>query len=155
MAKKPKLTLRQRTLAKKLLSGVPPAKAAIQAGYSAKNPDQSAHQAIAGLQEKMPELMDKVGLTDEKLLRQYLVPLLNAKETKFAQFEGEFTDRKDVIAWGPRERGLDMAFKLKGRYAKSEDEGPRHGVSVIIVDIARPSRPAIEATPTNGHKPQE
>jgi hypothetical protein len=59
--------------------------AAIEAGYSAKNPHQSGYQALKQIKGRVPELMDELGLTDRALIRKYLVPLLKAKETKFLQ----------------------------------------------------------------------
>ena len=151
--KKRPLTPKQRAMAKHLLKGRSRTKAYQLAGYDGKDPRQGAHQVIAQIREKMPDLMERVGLTDEILITKYLRPLLEAKETKFAQFEGSFTDRKDVIAWGPRERGLEMAFKLKGSFAVAPAaETTNAGVQVIILNSPRPERPAIDVTPSNGHK---
>jgi hypothetical protein len=156
MAKKRKLTIRERALIKAIPKHKTMKAAALAAGYSPNNPDQSAYQALNAIKLKMPELMDKMGLTDEALIEKHLVPLLNATETKFSQFEGKFTDEREVIAWGPRTSGLDMAWKLKGRYAKSDEDGAKVGVSVIILNSPRPQRPAIDVpTNGNGHTPPE
>lgn len=66
--------------------------------------------------------MDEVGLDDRKLVENYLKPLMDANETKFFAHDGEVKDQREVIAWGPRERGLDMAFKLRGSYAPAAVE---------------------------------
>lgn len=145
MAKKKPLTPKQKSLAKHLLKGRSRAKAYQLAGYSGKNPRQGAHQVIKQIQEKMPELMDRLGLTDEVLVTKYLHPLLNAHATEFAKFEGRITDSRKVIAWGPRKEGLDIAFKLKGSYsATGASETTNVGVQVIILNSPRPQRPAIE-----------
>jgi hypothetical protein len=155
MAKRRKLTQRERAFIKQLPKNKTVKQAAIKAGYSPNNPDQSAHQALESIKLKMPELMDELGLTDKALIQNHLVPLLNAKETKFFQHNGKVGDSREVIAWGPRTSGLDIAFKLKGRYAERGAETSTNiGVQVIVVDIPRPNRPAIEVTPANGHKPE-
>ena len=60
--KNKKLTTRQR----KLLEALPHAKSIAEAGriagYSAR---QATNQALRNLREKMPELLDRLGLTDE------------------------------------------------------------------------------------------
>ena len=148
-AKRP-LTPKQRAMAKHLLKGRSRAKAYQLAGYTGTNPHQGAHQVINQIQEKMPQLMDRLGLTDDVLITKYLEPLLNAKETKFAQYEGSFTDQRTVVAWGPRRDGLDMAFKLKGSYAVQADAEKQIGIQVILVDVPRPDRPA-NTLPANGN----
>jgi hypothetical protein len=92
--------------------------ATIAAGYSDQNPRQSGFQALEQIRKKMLELLDKHGLTDDSLIDKYLRPALEAKETKFAQFEGKFTDKRNVVAWGPRLTALDMALNLKGSFPR-------------------------------------
>lgn len=161
MAKGKPLTPKQREMTKHLLKGRSRVKSYQLAGYTGKDPHQGAQQVIEQVREKMPDLMDRLGLTDEVLLRKYLNPLLNAKETKFAQSEGRFTDEREVVAWGPRERGLEMAFKLKGSYAVAPAADTTNvGVQVIILNSPRPERPALDvpangSNGSNGHKPSE
>lgn len=114
---KPKLTPQQRALVKNLVKGMSITDAALKAGYSENCPGQVGSQALAIIKQKMPELMDNIGLTDERLLTRYLKPALDANETKFFQKDGLVTDTRDVIAWGPRLTALDLAFNLKGCYA--------------------------------------
>jgi hypothetical protein len=58
--------------------------------------------------------MNELGLTDRMLIQKYLVPLLEAKETKFFK-EGK--RRINVPSLGVRHTALDRAFKLRGSYA--------------------------------------
>jgi len=53
----------------------------------------------------------------EKILRRWIDPEklgrriaegLDAMETKFAQVEGQFTDAREVIAWGERRAYIEM-----------------------------------------------
>ena len=94
--------------------------AAKEAGYSEKCAAQLGYQALEAIREKMPSVLDKAGLTDYALIEKYLKPLLEAEETEFAKFQGQITDSRNVIAWGPRAQALDMAFNLKGSYAPKE-----------------------------------
>jgi len=139
--KSAKLTEQQRSLVKNLLKGMSITDAALKAGYSEKCPAQVGSQALAIIREKMPEIMDRIGLSDERLLRQYLEPALEAEETEFAKFEGQITDEKNVIAWGPRLTALDMAFNLKGSYApKSEGINVNAQNVQILNNVPRPER---------------
>jgi hypothetical protein len=145
------LTPRQRKLAKRLLQGMSSREAIKGTGYSTKNPTQSVQQAIngpGGIALKMPELMDKIGMTDQRLLSGYLQPLLEATETKFFHYQGKIVSTRKVEALGTRSTALDMAFKLKGSYAPTKlaaaDAGDSEGVRVIVIDVPRPSRKAID-----------
>src|ERR1700687_365731 len=138
-----KLTPRRARFIKELVKGKSLTQAAVNAGYSEKNAGQSGHQTLTRIQQRMPEVLESHGLTDDILIEKYLKPLMNAKETVFAKFEGEITDRCDVIAWGPRRDGLDLAFKLKGSYAASTEEGRGPSVQVIVLDVVTPDRSAI------------
>jgi hypothetical protein len=55
--------------------------AAIAAGYSEKNARQSGYQAMQQLRGRVPDLMDKHGLSEDTLIDKYLRPLLEAEET--------------------------------------------------------------------------
>ncbi len=121
---KPKrqLTPQQRLLVKNLTKGMTITDAALKAGYSEHCPGQVGHDALKAIRLKMPEVLERAGLTDESLVEKYLKPALQATETKFAQFEGQFTDEREVLAWGPRLTALDMVYNLKGSYAPKQVE---------------------------------
>jgi hypothetical protein len=141
------LTSRQHAFIRELAKGSTHRDAPIKAGYKAKHPDQVAHQALKGIQQKVPALMVEVGLTDRVLIdiEEYLVPLLRAKETKFFK-DGD--KRINVAALGIRHTALDTAFKLRGSYApRDPKEAAQFGNKVIVVDIPRPPRNAIDVTP--------
>jgi hypothetical protein len=144
-------------------------KAALAAGYSPKNPSQSGQQAIAAIKENAPEVMCRVGLTLETIIQKYLRPLLDAEETKFAQFEGEYTDSVDVdalaIRLGAVRTALEMHGAIGARAATVSDESRRAGVEVFVIDIPRPgdgyaSDDVVNITPSkaessNGRKAKE
>jgi phage terminase small subunit len=134
-----KLTPQQRALVKNLAKGMTLTEAAIQSGYSENNARQSGYQALEGIRTKMPELLDRHGLTDESLIDKYLRPALEAEETKFAQKDGLFTDAKNVISWGPRLTALDMAFNLKGSFPQRDKNSIVAMPVQIITNITLPS----------------
>jgi hypothetical protein len=146
---KPKkdLSSRQHAFLKAYAKGKTLKQAAIETGYSKKNADQSGYQALKAIKVRAADLMDEMGLTDRALIENYLVPLLNAKETKF--FKGG-DKRINVAALGIRLAALDTAFKLRGSYAPRDPKEAEHfGVKVIVVDIPRP--PKFPALPAGGN----
>ncbi len=153
---KKKLTPRQHAFVKNLARGASQKDAFIAAGYKAKHPDQGAHQALKQIQGKVPQIMDQMGLTDHLLIEKYLVPLLDAEETKFFN-EGK--KRINVAALGIRHTALDTAFKLRGSYAPRDPaEAAQFGIKVVVVDIPRPPKhhPAIDVEPSgNGEPPSD
>ena len=88
------LTNKERALVRSLANGTSLTQAALDAGYSSKNPGQSGWQALQNIRLKMPELLDEYDLTDEALIEKHLKPLLNATETKFFQLNGRVTERE-------------------------------------------------------------
>jgi hypothetical protein len=151
--KRKRLNPRQANLIKELSKGKTLGQAGIAAGYTKKHPRQAAHQALEGIRKTMPQVLEAAGFTDEVLIDRYLRPLMNAHETVFAKFEGKITDSRKVIAWGPRKDGLDLAFRLKGSYAASTEEGRGPSVQVVIVDVPRPDRSKIIGVGGNGSCP--
>lgn len=105
------LSSRQHAFLKAYARGKTLKQAAIEAGYSKKNADQSGYQALKAIKGRAAALMDEIGLTDRAFIENYLVPLLEAKETKFFK-DGD--KRISVAALGIRHAALDTAFKLRG-----------------------------------------
>lgn len=114
------LTLKQKKLVKALPNSESIAEAGRKAGYSGRD---SAHTAMKTVREKMPGLMDRLGLTDEALVNNYLRPGLDAMKTEFFADKGVVIETRDVISWGDRRGFLDMAFKVKGSYPRNTDAG--------------------------------
>jgi hypothetical protein len=136
MQKKPKrLTNRERLLFKNLSKGMTVTEAAREAGYKDKRPGQAGYQAIERIRLKAPELLAKHGLCDDALIETYLKPALEANETKFFQHEGRVTDSRDVIAWSPRLTALDMTMKIRGMYAKPEEDSASNRSITIVLDM--------------------
>jgi Terminase small subunit len=166
----PKLTKMQSEFAKAYMTSRTLGEAAIAAGASPKNARNSGYQLLKQLRgKKVPEVMDELGLSVPELIHNYLRPLLTAKETKFAQDEGKFTDFIEVENLDIRDRAVDKAFRLQGAYApKDPKEAAQFGVKVVIIDVPRPQvgvympdigpgdpLPPLPSNGFNGHKPQE
>ena len=112
--------------------------AAINAGYSSKHPSSSGNQALKAIIRKGPEALESVGVYLPAVIKKHLMPLLNAKVTKFAQHEGKFTDKREVTDNYIRLGAVDKVFRLFGAYP-SEDPvmNAKIGVDVIICDMPR------------------
>src|SRR5215510_2377673 len=111
MARKPmkrKIPFRARRLIREVLSGNHKTigSAGKAAGYSC--PSAAAH-ALQKLQGTIPELMDKLGLTDVGLLQNCLVPMLQATTTKHFQYKGKVIAAPAEKNWPARYAALDMA----------------------------------------------
>jgi hypothetical protein len=148
--KQKQLTNKERALVRALLGGSGLTQAALDAGYSSKNPGQSGWQALQNIHLKLPELLDRHGLSDEALIEKHLNPLLNATEIKYFQYNGEVTDSRRVPDHATRLKALDMAFRLKGSYSVPivEDTKPKT-VQVIVVDVPRPQNRLRDTNPEN------
>ena len=126
-AKKPRaLSHKQQKLIKALPKAASVSEAGRIAGYSVA---PSAHRALKAIERRMPEILDRHGLTEDYLVEKCLKPGLKANETKFFAHEGIVTDSRTVVAWGERRAYLDMANRLRGSYPK---EGAPNGSGITI-----------------------
>jgi len=64
------------------------------AGYGTA---QSAHRAMDLIRLKTPELLDKIGLPAEKLLKDHFLKALRATETKFFSHQGIVMETREVV----------------------------------------------------------
>jgi len=121
-----------------LIEGKSMRKAALDAGYTQSMADNASHRIMPGAQEEFKaELGRKI---PHAVLVKRIAEGLDAKETKFAQMEGNFTDRRDLVAWGIRLRYAELAAKLLGFLVErvelgQSDEGPLNfNVNLQFVD---------------------
>lgn len=94
------------------------------AGYKTNNEDslrQIGCQNFTKLTDQIEKWLDEAGLS-ENALKIKLLSLMDAKETKFFQKDGEVTDQREVEALETQRRALDMALKIKGAYAPEKHE---------------------------------
>lgn len=118
--------------------------AAVRAGYSPKNPDQSAAQALSAIRKKTPEILDELGLTVRSVIKNHLEPLLKATTIKVAQHEGEITDYVELADNRIRLDTQKTIFELHGAYpTEQEKQQGSLGVEVVVIDVPRPDRSGI------------
>ena len=133
------VTPKQRKFMEALVAGAPTkADAALQAGYSPNNPDQSAYQAMRAIKKKTPEYLDEAGLTVPVLIQKHLVPLLHARRVEFIQHNGKLKifQVKDNTT---RRYGTRLAFELHGAFPPEDPAlAGKIDVDVVILDIPRP-----------------
>ena len=133
-------------------------KAAIAANYS--NPATAGYKAYLAILEKAPDVIARMGITIESVVENYLLPQMNATETKLAQREGRFTDAVELTDWALQHRATRTLLELMGAFP-SEDEKPggKPDIEYIVVDLPKPDplppliRP--EKKPTNGNFPEK
>src|SRR5258706_9155 len=128
--------------------------AAVEAGYSPKNPTQSANQALAAIREKAPDVMDRLGLTIPLLIERYLTPLLTANQTKVFAHEGKITDKIELADNTTRYYAARMFFDRRGAFPPQDPQlAAQVGVEVVVLDIVRPDRSMVNITPQTNTKP--
>jgi hypothetical protein len=141
-----KLRPKQQKYLRARIAGKSKTEAAKVAGYSPKNLAQSAYQAEKLMEEKVSDLYDRHGLTDDAIIENHLLPLLNAEETKFFAHNGRVVSTRRVKALGIRLPAVRLLAEMKGMLKKeSENLGPNFKV-VIINAEHRPPRPAVSVT---------
>ena len=139
---------RHQKFVKTLAKGASLTDAAIEAGYSSRNPGQSGFQVLRQIRGCVPDLLEKLGLGEEVLIEKYLKPLLEAEETVFFEKDGKVQQQVNVAARSIRLSSLRTAFELHGSYApRDPKEAEQFGIKVVVVDIPRPRRNAIDVTP--------
>lgn len=132
------LTARQSKFAEEFMKTKSRRQALIAAGYSTKNPDQSAYQVVSQIMAKGPDAMNALGLTLPMVIQKHLVPLLHAETTHLAQHEGEFTDHIDLEDNATRAKATDMAFRLLGAYPADDPVlNAKITVDMIVCDMPK------------------
>jgi hypothetical protein len=137
--KKRKIPFQARRLVREVLSGKH--KTIKSAGEAAGYAHTDAYRALANLQGTMSEILDQAGMTDAFLAQNCLKPLLHATQVKICQHKGKIKDREEIADNDARLRALDIALRIKGKYAPpAVEQAHKHAVQVLILDIPRPKR---------------
>jgi hypothetical protein len=137
--RKRRLSFQARRLIREVLSGKHKtiSSAGLAAGYSGTD----AHRTLRNLQGTMSEILDQAGMSDAFLAQNCLLPLLHATQVKLGQYKGKFRDSVEVADNDARLRALDIALRIKGKYAPLAVEQPhKHTVKVLVLDCPRPKR---------------
>ena len=109
--------------------------AAIAVGYPPETASQNASLALKDARENYPEMLARLGVTNESIYKRWLEPALNATETKFFQRAGKVTDEREVINWETRTRALDMLHKITGAYEAAKDDAPT-SITINLINAA-------------------
>ncbi len=131
--KSAKVSVRQRKFLAEKLNGKSSAEAARAAGYS-ESVARKADVRITGnaaVQEAFKQLLDRAGITDEKLARR-LAEGIDAKETKFFAHEGRVISTRTVIDYGTRHRYLELVLKLKGHLINKHEVTAQLSIAEIL-----------------------
>lgn len=135
-----KLTIREQRFLKELPTAKTISEASIKAGYSPKHPKQSGNQVLQQIKGRVPDLMDRLGLTEEVLIDKHLRRHLVAKKTVFVREKDE-TVKYVLDDNGTQMRALEQGFLLHGSYApRDPKEAATFGVKVVVLDMPRPDR---------------
>jgi hypothetical protein len=127
-----KLTLKKREQLRRVLAGESVTEASKAAGYASIS---TGSHALANTREKLCDIMDRLYLTDEQLVKKYLMPLLEANTTQFFAKDGIITDSATIEDNGTRRESLRMAFKLRGSFPSESSGGP-HSLNINIANVS-------------------
>jgi hypothetical protein len=110
------LTLKQT----KLVRALPTAKSVSEAGRKAGYSDApTAHRALASIREKMPDVLERHGLTAD-FAAQKCLKLMDAKETRFFAKDGMVMETREVEALDVQLRALDAWAKMFGAFREGK-----------------------------------
>ena len=110
------LTLKQAKLVKALPTSASVSEAGRKAGYSDA---PTAHRALATIREKMPDVLDRHGLTAD-FAAQKCLKLMDAKETRFFAKDGLVMETREVEALDVQLRALDAWAKMYGAFREDK-----------------------------------
>ena len=142
----------------------------MKAGYSPKNARQSGHQALKAIRGRVPDMMDRLGFSEEAIIDQHLRRHLEKKKTVFIREEriekikvgkGKQARTEEVVRHVVKKyvmddnqvqlQAMDKAFLLHGSYApRDPKEAAQFGVKVIVnnLNLVRDgSRPVMDIKP--------
>lgn len=166
-----KFSQKQKQLLKELTTSKTITEAAVKAGYSKKTAGQGGHQALKSMRGRIPDLMDRIGLSEEFLIEKHLKRHLSKTRTAFIREEklgrrsvgsGKNKRTEEVVRHVVKKytlddnqvqlRALEQAFLLHGSYApRDPKEAAQFGVKVIIQDLGllrgANGRPPIDIKP--------
>jgi len=137
--KKRRIPFQARCLVREVLSGKH--KTIASAGQAAGYMGPGAYRALKNLRGTISEIMDQAGLSDAYLVQNCLHPLLHATRTKHFQNKGKVKDSREEPALEIRRDALDIALRIKGKYAPpAVEQAHKDTVQVIVLDCPRPKR---------------
>ena len=137
-----KLSMRERKLIKGVVAGMRPSDAMRQAGYTDLTANRKGKMKVESspVKEKIAELMDKMGLSDERLL-SVMREGIEAHRVVTASLEGIITDEKSYVDHPTRHKYMETGLKLRGHLRDKILGDLPDNVSVVI-NIGNKPEPA-------------
>jgi hypothetical protein len=114
-AKSPK----RRRFVQGLIDGKSMRRAALDADYTESMAKNASHRILPGAIGEFQAVLSRK-IPQSKLV-QRIAEGLDARKTKFASFEGDFTDKRSMVDFEVRRRYVELAAKLMG-YLKEKVE---------------------------------
>lgn len=158
--KKDDLNIRERKFIKGLMDGLTPTEAMRQAGYAENTALVKAGEKLEKVKPTIKDLMDKRGLTDDKLLETLEEGLSATKVISAIVIKGKEEDPADerdgmkdahsltrdfvdVEDYPTRHRYMETGLKLKGYLMKQDltlgnPDGSPLNINVVFVTAGRP-----------------
>ncbi len=130
--KKRRFTPKQQKLIKAIPSADTQKEAGEIAGY--KHPE-STHRALQAIKERMPDVMDRIGLSDEAVLNNHLKPLLDATKKERVHFMGSLTATYTDPDNSTRMQALNAWARLKGHGGRDDNESGGGGRAPIFLNL--------------------
>jgi len=126
----------RRKLLKGIAQGLNVSEAGRRAGYTRA---QAAHKAFNVIKMNAPEIMEKIGLPAENLLKIHFLPLLKAVKIQYFAYKGVVMDVRVTADNDIRLRTADSLASMLGLYprgAKREaSESPSDELAPITINI--------------------
>lgn len=119
-----------------LIDGKSMRKAALDAGYTESMADNAGRKILPGAQTEFQQELEQA-IPRARLIKR-ISEGLDAKETKVAQYEGEFTDTKNLVSYSERRRYAELIAKLQGLLIERVEVGTDKPLEVKVdISIAR------------------
>jgi hypothetical protein len=128
--------VRQRRFAAELAQGKTQRQAALAAGSSPGGADDFAQRTLKNpkFQDSFTELLDRMGLSDERLAEIHAENLQATKVVGIARsLSGEIKEVVERPDYSTRQRAVKDAWSLRGRLGSSDSEGsgPQFNISLV------------------------
>lgn len=130
--------IRRRKIIEAVMDGKPLKQAGIEAGLSPKTADTQVSQIIKHpkVQESFVRILERSGLTDDKLSAK-LSELIDAKGSHFfATREGQITEKQSP-AWETQRKTTELLCKLKGHLAEQTGDTTNIAIMSMVVSAIR------------------
>lgn len=112
---------KRRRFVEGLIVGKSMRRAALDAGYTQAMADNAGNEIMPRVRKEFQEQLRRK-VPHAKLI-QRIAEGLNAKETRLAQFEGDYTDQRHLVNYSERRRYAELALKILGFLVEKVEVG--------------------------------